>query len=386
MDNYVETIMTNHPGLLQSLLAIALAGCSLAGQAQPLTQPPLKLGVIVAATGPAAGLGGAARSGALLAQKQINAAGGVGGRQVQLLLRDDATNPDTALTHANELARTEKVDIVLALTTTASSIAIGGVTSASGMPQISFSGIGATIERERKCVVHLGASQEVNARAFLGYARSANLKKMAVLYDSGWGTLIYNELKRHAAAYGIEIVGAEKFEQGATEATTQAAKLKAARPDVVAVIGNTAVPYRELRRLQVTQPIIGAATAASYEAVAAMGPAADNIVIPEYIVSESPTLRQKPFVEMYQKEYGALPKGPAVIGWDAVQVAAELVKRAGPNADGSKLCGAVRAKFAGVSYEYDFAADDLNGLRPSQLVFSKLVAGKFVPLDVKLVD
>lgn len=361
-----------------------LAVIAPASQAQ--TQPPLKLGVIVAATGPAAVMGTAARSGALLAEKQINASGGIGGRQVQLLVRDDATNPDTALTHANELVKGQQVDVLIVLSTTASSISVGGVTSALPMPQISLSGIGPTIERERKCVVHLAWSQEVNAKAFLGYARSAGLKKMGVLYDSAWGTLVFNELKRSAPTYGIDIVGAEKFEQAATEATTQAAKLKAARPDVVAVIGNTAVPYRELRRLQVTQPIIGASTAASYEAVNAMGSAADNIVLPEYIVSEAPTPRQKPFVETYQKAYGALPKGPAMLGWDAVHIAAELTRRAGPNTDGRALCGAIRSRFEGISFEYDFAADDLNGLKPSQLVFSRLVKGKFEPMNVKIDD
>lgn len=359
---------------------------ALPGHAQTASQPPLRLGVIVAATGPAALLGNAARSGALLAQKQINASGGVNGREVQLLVRDDATNPDTALTHANELVRGQKVDMMLTLTTTASAIAVGGITHPVPMPQISLSGIGAPIERERKCVVHLAPSQDVNARAFLGYAKLAGLKKMAVFYDTGWGTLVYGELKRHAANYGIELVAAEKYEQAATDTTTQAAKIKAAQPDTVAVIGNSPVPYRDLRRLLVMQPIIGAATAASYEAVNAMGVAADNIVMPEYMVSESPTPRQKPFVDMYQKEYNALPKGPAMIGWDAVHIAAELARRAGPGASGEKLCGAIRDKFAGVSYAYDFAADDLNGLKPSQIVFSRLVKGKFEPMNVQIAD
>lgn len=376
MNTFMRVSMAAQIGVLAILTSVS--------QAQ--TQPPLKIGVIVAATGPAAIMGTAARSGALLAEKQINASGGLNGRTVQLLVRDDATNPDTALTHANELVRSQKVDVLLALTTTASSISVGGVTSAIPMPQISLSGIGPTIERERKCVVHLAWSQDVNARAFLGYARSAGLKKLGVLYDSAWGTLVYNELKNRAPAYGVEIVSAEKFEQAATEATTQAAKIKASRPDVVAVIANTAVPYRELRRLQVTQPIIGASTAASYEAVNAMGAAADNIVLPEYIVSETPTPRQKPFVDMYHKEYGVLPKGPALLGWDGVQIAAELARRAGPGADGPKLCGAIRSKFDGISYEYDFAADDLNGLKPSQLVFSRLVKGKFEPMNVKIED
>ena len=209
---------------------------------------------------------------------------------------------------------------------------------------------------------------------------------MAVFHDSAFGTLVHAELKRNAPTYGIEIIAAEKFEQGATDATPQAAKIKAAQPDTVAVIGNSAVPYRDLRRLLVMQPIIGAATAASYEAVNAMGTAADNIVLPEYMVAEYPTPRQKPFVDMYQKEYNALPKGPAMIGWDAIQIAAELARRTGPGASGEKLCGAIRNKFPGVSYEYDFAADDLNGLKASQIVFSRLVKGKFEPVDVKIVD
>ncbi|SDH85510.1 ABC transporter substrate-binding protein [Variovorax sp. OV700] len=365
-----------------------LAACSIVCVAVPAwaQQPPLKVGVIAAVTGPAALTFAAARSGALLAQKQINAAGGVGGRQVQLLIRDDATNPDSALTHANELVRTEKVDVIVALTTTASSIAIGGVTTAAVTPQISLSGIGPTIERERKCVVHLGFSQDVTTKAFLAYARSMNMKKMGVLYDSGWGTLIYAELKRLAPSYGVELVGAEKFEQAATEATVQAAKLKAAAPDILVAVSNTAMPYRELRRLQMTQTILGAGTVASYEAVNAMGAAADNIVLVEYIVSESPAPRQKPFVEIHQKEYGTLPKGAAMMGWDAIQIAAELGKRAGPGANGAKMCATVRDRFPGVSYDYNFAAEDLNGIKPSQVVFSKLVAGKFTPLEVKIAD
>ena len=126
--------MTASHKTAHAVIACALMFVALAPRAQSVAPPPLKLGVIVAATGPAAGLGTAARSGALLAQKQLNAAGGVGGRQVQLLIRDDATNPDTALTHANELVRAEKVDVVVALTTTASSIAVGSVTSTSVGP------------------------------------------------------------------------------------------------------------------------------------------------------------------------------------------------------------------------------------------------------------
>ena len=75
-----------------------------------------------------------------------------------------------------------------------------------------------------------------------------------------------------------------------------------------------------------------------------------------------------------------------MMGWDAIQIAAELGKRAGPGANGAKMCATLRDRFPGVSYDYNFAAEDLNGIKPSQVVFSKLVAGKFTPLEVKIAD
>jgi branched-chain amino acid transport system substrate-binding protein len=375
-----------HIQIFRYCLATCVAAVGAAALAQTDQNTPVKVGLIVSATGPAAVLGTTARTGALLAAKEINAKGGINGRPLELLVRDDATNPDSALTHANDLVRAEKVSAVIVLGPTASSIAVGGVTHAARIPQFSLSGMGPTIERERTCVVHLAWTQDVNARAFLGYASAVGQKKMAVLYDSGWGTLVYNELKRLAPTSGIELVAAEKFDQGSTDTTTQVAKIKATRPDVIAVIANTAVPYRDIRRLQMEQPVIGAATAASYETVKAMGPAADNIIIPEYIVAEQPLPRQKAFVDLYNKEYKALPKGPAIIGWDGVQAAADLIKRGGPAATGERLCGMIRTKFPGVSFDYDFAADDLNGLKPSQMIFTKLVKGEFQPIAVRVSD
>ena len=77
--------------------------------AQQATGEPIKIGAILAITGPGAGLGGPTRNGILLAEKAVNASGGVRGRPIRVIIEDDASNPDNARTKANALVHNEKV-------------------------------------------------------------------------------------------------------------------------------------------------------------------------------------------------------------------------------------------------------------------------------------
>jgi ABC-type branched-subunit amino acid transport system substrate-binding protein len=87
----------------------------------------------------------------------------------------------------------------------------------------------------------------------------------------------------------------------ATDATAQAAKLRAAQPDAIFVIGTTATPFRAIRQLQMKQPIVAVNGASSYEALNAMGSTvANDIVYPEFIVNEDPLPNQKEFVELFR--------------------------------------------------------------------------------------
>jgi branched-chain amino acid transport system substrate-binding protein len=251
------------------------------------------------------------------------------------------------------------------------------------IPHIAYSGLGPAIEKERKCVMHLAASQDVNARAMLEYAKGINAKKIGVLHDAGFGTVVMAELKRMADSYGVTFIATEKFEFGATDTTAQSAKIKAAQPDAVFVIGITASPFRDLRRLQMTQPIISHFGGSSYEMVSAMGSAAENIIFPEFLIAEDPLPHQKDFVEAYKKEYGSMPKNFEAFAWDGVHALAQALAKAGPDADGDKLCAAIRGPYAGVFGHFDFSADDMNGIRQRDIVYSKLVGGKYTRLPFR---
>jgi len=366
--------------MLTVALLLALPGLA---PAQAVTGDPIKVGVIVAATGPAATVGIPERNGVLLAEKVINERGGVKGRPVKLIVKDDTSNADTAISLANELIFGEKVVALIGSTASASTVAIGGITHKIKLPQIAFSGFGPAIDRERTCVLHLAASQEQNARAMLEYARSINARRMGVLHDAGFGSIVLIELKRLADSYGVQLVAVEKFEMGATDTTTQAAKVKAAQPDAIFVASVSATPMRDARRLQMTQPIISHMGSSTYELVSAMGSGADNVIFPEFVLAEDPLPHQREFVELYRKEYQVLPKNVEAMAFDGLHALAQALGKVGPDAGGPKICEALRVPYPGVFAQYNFAADDMNGIQPVSFVYSKLVNGKYTRLPFR---
>ena len=338
---------------------------------------PIKIGAIVSATGAGAGLGIPERNGMLLAEKTINAKGGINGRPIKLVIEDDASNPDTALSKATDLLFGQKVVGLIGPSLTASTVAVGGVTHANKIPQIAFTGIGPAVEKERKCLAHVLPPQKLNAQALLEYAKSIKATKVGVLHDAGYGNVVMAEIRPLADSYGVKLVAVEKFEVGATDTTTQAAKVKAAQPDAVFIIATSATPFRNVKQLQMAQPVVAAIGSSSYEYVNAMGPGADNVVIPEFVVGEDPLPHQKAFVDLYKQTYNSTPKNFEAAGWDAVHVMAQAIGKAGPNATPQAICDAMRAPYSGVLANYNFSADDMTGIPLSSYVFSKLVNGKY---------
>jgi branched-chain amino acid transport system substrate-binding protein len=179
-------------------------------------------------------------------------------------------------------------------------------------------------------------------------------------------------------------VATEKFEVGATDVSTQAAKIRAAAPDVVGVIATSPVPFRNARQMRITQPIVSAVGSSSYEYVKGMGEFADDIVFAEFIVSEDPLAHQKEFVELFQKDKGTLPKTYDAAGWDAVHVLAQALEKAGPDADGAAIAAAIRTTpYRGVVARYNFAAPDMTGIDLDSYTYSRLVKGRYTRLPFR---
>jgi branched-chain amino acid transport system substrate-binding protein len=383
--------MKNHPSLRTSahgILATVVCGWLAATplHAQQATGEPIKIGAILAITGPGAGLGVPTRNGILLAEKAVNATGGVRGRPIKVIIEDDASNPDNSRTKANALVHNEKVVGLLGPSQVAQVVATGAITDPLKFPQIVPAGTSVPVERDRKCVYHVLPPQDLNARALMEYAANGiKVKRVGVLHDSGYGNVVMGALKSIASSYpGIEFVAVEKFEIGATDVTTQAAKVRAANPETVMVIATSGTPFRAVKQVRIEVPIIAAIGSSSYEYVKAMGEGADNVIIPEFLVGEDPLPSQKAFVEMYRKEYNLTPKNFEAAGWDMVQFMVAALKATPPDAKSADVCEWLRRPHKGILADYDFREADLTGMKLTSYVYSKLVKGQYTRLPFRV--
>jgi branched-chain amino acid transport system substrate-binding protein len=362
---------------LKTIAAVAAMGpVSLFAQ-----QGPIKIGSVLSLTGPGAGLGQPERSGILLAEKAINDRGGIGGRPIKILIEDDGSKPDLAKSKAENLIFGEKVQAFIGPSLTASTGAIASITNAEKMAQVTFTGLGPVIEQSYKMLYHVLPPQILNARAMLEYAsKAAKAKKVGVLHDTGYGQAVLTGLQTLNASYGIEFVSIERFEVGASDVSAQAAKVRASQPDLVFVIATSPVPFRNARQMKITQQIVSAIGSASYDYVRGMGEYADDIVFPEFMVGENPLPRQVEFVDLYRKANNALPKNFESAGWDAVNIVAKAIGKAGANASRESIAIAMRDPYEGAMAKYNFAAADMTGIELSSFIFSRLVQGKFTRL------
>ena len=365
------------------------SGCTFLAALLPLaavaqSKEPIKIGAVLALTGPGAGLGQSERNGIVLAEKLINEKGGIRGRPLQILIEDDGSKADIAKSKAESLVFGEKVKAILGPSLTASTGAVAAITNAQQMPQLAMTGLGPQIELSYKSLYHMLPPQTLNAKAMLEYTTKAlKARKVGVLHDSGYGQLVTNALREQSSAYAVEYLAVEKFEVGATDVSTQAAKVRAANPEVVFIIATNPIPFRNARQMRIAQPIVSAIGSSAYQYVNGMGEFAHDIVFPEFVVGEDPLPHQAEFVNLYRKAYNALPKNYEAAGWDAVHVLARALEKFGPDAASEDIAKAIREPYKGVFAAYDFAAQDMTGIELSSYVYSKLVNGKFTRLPFR---
>jgi branched-chain amino acid transport system substrate-binding protein len=365
---------------LAALCVWGLAGLPAAGLAQPA---PVRVGVVLSLTGPGAATGLPDRDGLLLAAKRINAAGGVGGRPLQLVIADDKSSAAEAAARAEALAG-QGARVLIGPNLLANSIAAGKVAAQRGLPMVALTGIDMAQEAQRECVLHVLPSQSLNAQALLAYARNAlGASRVAVLHDSGYGRVIMDNMREHAASFGVSFSGVEEFRIDGADVADKVRKIKAAEPAAVFVVGLSPKPFQAVREAGLFVPVIAALASATYPTVQAMGSAANNIRFAEFVVAEDPLLHQQEFIAAFRQEYGRLPKTFEAAAWDAMGAASGALERAGADARGPQVCEELRKPYKGVVGDFDFAAADRTGLALRSFVYSKVTMGSFSRLPYR---
>jgi branched-chain amino acid transport system substrate-binding protein len=219
-----------------SLLGAAVvATCAFAATASA----QIKIGVTVSSTGPAASLGIPEKNTVELLPREI------GGKKVEYIVLDDASDTTTTVTNVRKLASEDKVDAIIGSTTTPNSLAMLPVLGELRTPAITLASSSRIIEpmdANRAWMFKTPQSDVMMATAIAENMSNAGVKTMAFIgFNNALGEAFYAEVEKYAELKGIKVVASERFAPTDTSVTGQILKIVSAHPDAV-VIGASGTP------------------------------------------------------------------------------------------------------------------------------------------------
>ena len=231
--------------------AVALAAPALRAQAAPI-----KLGLVAALSGQSAKSGEGITRGLSIALDEVNAAGGLlGGRKLELIRRDDESNPGKGQIAARELLDREGCSVLFGGIDSPVSVALVPIMNEAKVPFMGVWAAATNITRNNanpNFCFRVSAVDVLVDKALVQYAVRKHAAKAPglMLINNGWGES--NRLGMIAAAEGagIKIAGIEKFEEADVDMTPQLSRLKAAGADVVFLVGNAAPGAQVVRSIQ----------------------------------------------------------------------------------------------------------------------------------------
>lgn len=332
-------MMPSLPRLLIALCStLLLAGTALAQNIRIGFQAPL--------TGPAASDGKTALQGAELAVEQINAAGGVNGRKLELVVADDQTQPAQAVPLANKFIG-EGIKAVISGSYSGPTRAAASVFQAAKVPYISAYAIHPDITRAGNYAFRTSFTGEVQGKAAAKLIADVMKKKRVTLVtvNNDFGQSLATGLKEVASKMGLAIVSEYTFGMGDRQFGSQVASVKRDGPEVIYVAGyffNGGPLVAQLRAAGITAPIVGTEGFDTMTFIGVAKEAAEGVIITTSLDRESANPVMKKFIDDYRSKYNVGAEMVAASTHTAVNVLAEAIRKVGID-DTAKLRDAIAA-------------------------------------------
>ena len=333
--------------LMTVVLAASVAGCGGSSSKE------IKIGLLNEMTGGNATIGTAATNGAKLAIKEINANGGLLGKQIKAVVADNKSEPSEAANAMTKLLTQDKVVAVTGTFSSSNAIAAASVAEANKSPYLVAGATNPKVTVDEKTknvkkyiyrVCFIDPFQGTVAANFA--AKDLKVKKAAMLVDnsSDYSKGLAEFFEAALVKEGGEIVANEAYLQKDTDFKATLTKIKSKGAEVLYVPGyyeEVGKIVKQAREMGITVPIIGADGWDSPKLVEIASAAAlNNTYFTNHYSVEDTSPKAQAFVEAYTKEYGQKPEALAVLGYDAVYVLADAIKRAN-STDSAKIIEAL---------------------------------------------
>jgi branched-chain amino acid transport system substrate-binding protein len=317
--------------------------------------------------------------------------GGILGRPLEVVIEDDQTNPEVAVTATNKLIQQDGAVAIIGSSNSPSTRAMKPITTEAGIPHMALAAANAITEDPIDWIWRAPPRDALAVAKALQYiSENMGMTKIATLYDeNAYGSSGAAEIEARAADYGLELVAQESYKNDETDLTAQLTKLKGANPEVIVVWGTNpgpAVAAKNMRQLDMTQPFVGSHGIANASFIELAGEDAEGVVFPagRLLVPESYTdPAQKAlvdqFVAAYEAAVGAPPPTFAGHALGGLSLVLDAIVRA-DSTDPAAIQQALNETtgFATPDGIYNFTPTDHDGLTEDDLTVVRIEGGTWV--------
>ena len=346
--------------------AIVAAGCGKSGSAgNGPGGDTIKVGEYASLTGSEATFGQQSHNGTLLAIDEINAAGGVLGKKIELLTEDDQSQAGQPATVVRKLISSDGVVAILGEVASSKSLEAAPICQQNKIPMISPASTNPKVTQTgdyifRTCFMDSFQGSTVLANFA---QKTLHLKNVAVLKDvkSDYSLGLAQYFEDGFTKLGGKIITEQNYSSGDKDFNAQLTAIKAANPDGIFVPGyytEVGLIALQAKQLGINVPLFGGDGWMSFNLVPIGGAALEGDYFSTHFTPDQNTPVVQNFVQKYQRKYNGLPDCMAALGYDSAMILADAIKRAG-STDPAKIRDAIAATkdFPGVTGRITIDAD-----------------------------
>jgi branched-chain amino acid transport system substrate-binding protein len=344
----MKFFISHSPGLLLAL-CFGMASCS---KKQDVGIP---VGQFASLTGAQATFGQSTDKGVQLALEQINSSGGVLGQPIHLITKDNQSKPGETSTAVRELITRDKVVGLIGEVASGRSLEAAPIAQRSGIPMISPASTNEKVTEAGDHIFRVCFIDPFQGTVCAKFARELKATKAAVLVDvsKDYSLGLAKSFKKEFVAGGGIIVGEQSYSGGDKDFSSQLTAIKAENPEVIflpAYYTEAPLIIRQARQLGITAPFIGGDGWDSPELISVGGAALEGCYFSNHFSNQSTDPQVVAFVDAYRKKYDGDPDAMVALGYDALRLLADAMKRAGTT-DPARVTAAIAAtrEFPGVT-------------------------------------
>ena len=335
--------------------ATAAALCCLLVSCSKKVEKGIPIGQFASLTGAQATFGQSTDKGVQLALEEINNSGGVLGQPILLITKDNQSKPGETSTAVRELITRDKVVALIGEVASGRSLEAAPIAQRSGIPMISPASTNEKVTEIGDHIFRVCFIDPFQGTVCAKFAWKLGLRNAAILTDvsKDYSLGLARSFKKEFLKKGGAITGEQSYSGGDKDFSSQLTAIKAGNPQVIflpAYYTEAPLIIRQARQLGIMVPFIGGDGWDSPELIAVGGNAVEGCYFSNHFSNQSTDPQVVTFVQSYRKKYNQDPDAMVALGYDALRLLADAMKRAGTS-DPAKVNEAIAATkdFPGVT-------------------------------------